>query len=173
MEGKINLIPRQPSPFFPIKQRQSNFETNRRELGFAHLLEFALSLETILPVWGPSDPSNVMIRIEIDPFLPKMLILIFVKLQSIIVDQDIGRAALELVCTDGLFDRFYCWGNNPGKTLLINRALDGDMGERSGADTRGRLRGIILGIVGQLRYRADTLSGTPYDDLTEELRVAD
>lgn len=118
--------------------------TNRRELGFAHLLKFALSLETVLPVWGPSDPSNVMIRIEVDPFLPKMLILVFVKLQSIIVDQDIGRASLELVCTDGLFDRFYCWGNNPGKALLVHRALDGDMGEWSGADTRGRLRRIVL-----------------------------
>jgi len=124
-------------------------------------------------VWGPSDPTNVMIRIEVDPFLPKMLILIPVKLQSIVVDQDIGRAALELVCTDGLFDRFYCWGNNPGKALLVHRALDGDMGEWPGTDARRRLCGIVLGIKGQLGYRADTLSGAPYDDLTEELCVAD
>lgn len=55
-------------------------------------------------MWGPSDPPNVMIRIEVDPFFPKVFIFLLEKLQSVVVDQDIGRASLELVRADGLFD---------------------------------------------------------------------
>ena len=106
------------------------------------LLEFASSYEGGRSVFGfgivlrSSDPSDVMFIIKVFALLA---LLFRNQLHAIIVDKNVGSAALHLIGRDGSLDRLDGRLDDGAKTLLVDGSLDGDMRQRTLPDPRRTL----------------------------------
>ena len=85
-----------------------------------------------------------MVGIEFDPLFTQVFVFFFNQLQTVVVDEDVCCAALQLVRADCLLKRLDSWGDDAMEALLVYGALDGDVREDPRADPRRRLGGVIL-----------------------------
>ena len=90
---------------------------------------------------GSRSPANGIIRIEFDT---RLTLLFIDNLETVVVDEHVGRSALEFVGRDGLLDGFDGGRNNGMKTFLVDGTLDRDVREDLVGQSRGFDGGIIL-----------------------------
>ena len=91
------------------------------------LLELALALEAILAMLGTSHPANAVVGIKLNT---RLTICLGNELQTVIVDEHVGRPALQFVRRHGLLDGLDSGHDDALQTLLVHRTLDGDVGKR-------------------------------------------
>ena len=108
-------------------------------------------------VLGPRDPADVVLLVEL---AARLLLLGRHELHAVLVDEDVGRAALHLVRRDGLLERVHRRRNGGVEALLVDRALDGDVREDLGADALRFLARVILAVLQHLVGRAEDLGQT-------------
>jgi hypothetical protein len=119
-------------------------------------------LEAVL---GTSDPTNAVVGVELDT---GAALLLADQLQTVVVNKHVGRTALKLVGRHGLLDGLDSGGNDSIKALLVNGALNSDVRQDRGAQTRRGTCGVELGVDGELADGTEDLGQATNDDLAEE-----
>lgn len=115
---------------------------------------------------GPSSPADAVVGVEVDTGLSLLLV---DKLEAVVVDEDVGATALELVGRNGLLNRLDRGRDNRVKTFLVDGALDGDVGELAACYAAGLQCRVETTVLVDLLDWANDLSDTSDDDLTEKL----
>jgi len=87
------------------------------------MLTFSLSDEIITMLWSGS-PSDAVVGIKFDSGTSFLLV---DNLETVVVDEHVGGASLQLISGDGLFNGLDCWCDDGAKALLVDGALNGDV----------------------------------------------
>lgn len=135
-----------------------------------YLFEFSLSCESINTMLGPSSPSDTVVGIEVNA---RSSLVLVDQLQSIVVDEHVGRATLKFVCRNCLFDRSYRGHNDGVQPFLVDRTLDRDMWKSSILETRRAVRRKEFGVLGHLANRPNALCETADNDLSKKLNTGE
>jgi hypothetical protein len=135
------------------------------EVHVGSLLELSATNEAIETVLGTGSPTNAVVGVELNSGLTLLLI---EKLKTIVVDEDVGGTTLKLVGGDSLLDRLDGRGNDGCETLLVDRALNGDVRKVATLDAAGEQSRVEARVHGHLANGTDHLSDTTDDDLGEE-----
>ena len=117
-------------------------------------------------MFGTCNPSDGVVRVELDPSASLFL---SNNLKAVVVDEHVGRAALELIGGNSLLNRLHRRGNDSGQTFLVHRTLDGDVRQYTILQSWRTSRGIILRVHMHLTNRTDALGDTSNNDLSKEL----
>jgi len=134
----------------------------------AYLLELSAAHETIGIVLRTGGPANAVIRIEVDASLALILV---EKLETVIVDENVGASALKFVSRDGGFDRLDRRRDDRRETLLVHWALDRDVRQCVRGESVWEHGGVETAILLHLLDGSDALSDATDDDLSEELLI--
>lgn len=130
-----------------------------------YLLEFATTEETVLAMLWSGDPSDVVGLVEVNTSLS----LGFVnKLETIVVDEDVGGTTLHLIGGNTLLDGADGGKDDSLQAFLVDRALNGDVRQLSAIQSWGCLGGEELGVAVELGDRSKDLCKTSDNDLSEE-----
>jgi hypothetical protein len=100
---------------------------------------------------------------------------LMVPLTSVIVDEDVGSTALQLVSGNGFLDRLNCRLDDAMQTLLVNWHLNGDMWQFSvcvAMEASWWFSRVELAVGLHERARPKDLSQVANDGLEEELEVS-
>ena len=117
---------------------------------------------------GTGGPANAVIRIEVNASLALILV---EKLETVIVDEDVGATALQLISSDGGFDRLDRRRDDRRETLLVHWALDRDVRQCVRGESVWEHGGVEAAILLHLLDGSDALSDATDDDLSEELLI--
>lgn len=121
----------------------------------------------VFVVFRTRNPANVIFGIVVPS---KLRIVLRDELHPIIVDEDVGTATLHLVHRYRSLERFDRRHDNGTKTLLEDRALNGDMRKSLRAllrSDRWHAR-IVFRVAFRLTDGPDELSNASHDTLEEE-----
>jgi len=138
---------------------------HQTEVHVGSLLELSTTDEAIETVLGTGSPTNAVVGVELDSGLTLLLV---EKLKTVIVDEDVGGTTLELVGRDGLLDRLDSRSDNGCETLLVDRALDGDVRQVAALDTARKQSRVEAGVHSHLANGTNHLGNTTDNDLGEE-----
>lgn len=90
----------------------------------AYLLKFSFSYEPVCTMFRTRSPSDGMIRVKVNTGLSLLLV---DDLETVVVDEHVGRPSLKLIGRDGGFDGLDRRCNDRVKTFFVNRTLDCDV----------------------------------------------
>ncbi|CRK15930.1 hypothetical protein BN1708_011614 [Verticillium longisporum] len=105
------------------------------------LLKLAATDEAILAMLRACDPADAVVGVELDA---RAALLVGEKLQTVIVDEHVGRATLQFICGHGLLDGLDRGNDDTGQTLLVYRTLDGNMRQDVALQSGGRASRVKL-----------------------------
>ena len=111
-------------------------------------------------------PANRVVPVEVNACIPLVL---WDELKAVIVDQHVGRPALQLIARDCRFDGPHGGHDGQLQTLLVHGTLNRDVRQRATHQPGRRDRRIELGVHLHLLDGAEALGQATHHDLGEEL----